>query len=77
LTYPTLQDWVFAFDTAALDCLAGRDDGLALANLRVEAKACPVHGPTCVTVTFGELLSHHSWRDIDPAQLAAELLAAV
>jgi hypothetical protein len=51
--------------------VACREDYL----LRVEE--CPVHGPVCARVTYGELRDHVTWRWADPTTVASAMLTTM
>ena len=77
MTYTTTKEWIFAFDTAALDVLAGRADVHDASKYRMEAKPCPKHGPSCVSVVYGDMVDHFAWSQTDPAALARKLLESM
>ena len=77
MAHRDLKHWAVAFDTAALEFLAGRFDLFDPAGLTWEVRPCPRHGAGCAAVTYGALLAHVWWAEKDPARLARRLLATM
>jgi hypothetical protein len=69
-----IKQWIFEFDTAALDVLARRTDMPQAEVYRPEARLCSAHGRSCVTVTLGEVQRHVNWTEVEPAELAERIL---
>ena len=77
MMYGNRKEWIFAFDTAAVDHLANRADVQDPGTYRMEAKACTKHGPDCVAVIYGAMIDHFPWAQTDPVGLAEKLFTSM
>jgi hypothetical protein len=77
MKYANSKEWVFAFDTAAVDSLARRADVQDPSRYRLVAKECAKHGPSCVAVVYGDMIDHFAWAKTDPVSLAEKLVTSM
>jgi hypothetical protein len=65
------HQWITTFNEAAGRIMARRESAVP----QLEAYPCPDHGEQCVCIQGGDLILKHSlWQEVDPAQLADDLL---